>query len=241
MPSNKFTPIDRFDSMEMPGSLIKIDPRWSGFLTPSTCLSDFASPLEAISHQQSPQSVSPHSLDQSCVSSIDSAHLPIITYEDFLRQQQENFHQRQCCCHSYHLDASSTCSYSPVILENDPVHDHSPAFSLPPSSPLSQCSPSTPTKRQSKPKIHKCSHPGCDRAYSKSSDLRCHERKHAGIKPYACTWPDCGWKFARSDELTRHFRKHTGVKPYPCKLCDRTFARSDHLTLHMRAHVPENS
>ena len=254
---NQYSPYDAFSPYRSPDQLIKAEPRVSFSSTPSTCSSGFTSPNHAVPYQQFSRPMSSHSLNHHHPyhhtspfiypehSPITDQHSGTITYESYMKQQRR-LSQMYCYCNSCHYRNLSSSCHSLHTIGNDSIDDHSPTLSLPPSSPTFEfplpspvqvIEPSTPRKRQCKTRIYKCSQPGCDRTYGKSSDLRCHERKHAGIKPYACTWPDCGWKFARSDELTRHFRKHTGVKPYPCKICDRAFARSDHLTLHMKSHL----
>ncbi|KPP78796.1 hypothetical protein Z043_101680, partial [Scleropages formosus] len=66
-------------------------------------------------------------------------------------------------------------------------------------------------------------------------------RRVPGITPSICDFTDCGRRFSRSDQLKRHQRRHTGVKPFQCDTCQRKFSRSDHLKTHTRTHTAETA
>ena len=55
--------------------------------------------------------------------------------------------------------------------------------------------------------------PGCDKAFSKSSNLGVHRRSHTGERPYPCPWDGCTWAFTTSGHLRTHLRPFEGNTP----------------------------
>ena len=90
-------------------------------------------------------------------------------------------------------------------------------------------------------KQFRCTHPGCDRVFSRIQNLRSHSRCHLATTPHVCK--NCGMGFRRTTDLQRHIRTmHTpnDQKPWACNKCAKRFGRSDALKRHMASRSKEH-
>ena len=77
----------------------------------------------------------------------------------------------------------------------------------------------------------------CKKKFTKSHNMKIHERLHASKKPFECK--HCKMNFSRNSSLKSHEIIHTGEKSFQCKFCKKKFSKSQNLTQHERTHTGE--
>ncbi|TPX72641.1 hypothetical protein SpCBS45565_g00401 [Spizellomyces sp. 'palustris'] len=81
-------------------------------------------------------------------------------------------------------------------------------------------------------KAFKCTHPGCNKRFTRLQNLKSHTDVHTGMRPFPCD--QCDAKFRRRQDLQRHNRTmHGAAKLHSCPRCKKPFARADALKRHM--------
>lgn len=81
-----------------------------------------------------------------------------------------------------------------------------------------------------------CPESGCQRTYSRNSDLERHRRTHTGQQPYLCPEPSCPKAFSQKSNLNRHLRTHRNERPFSCPRCGKKFTQQGHVNRHIKLH-----
>jgi len=85
-----------------------------------------------------------------------------------------------------------------------------------------------------------CKLPNCGQKFSQLGNLRTHERRHAGIKPFKCS--TCEKRFTQRGNVRAHEMTHKGLKPYHCKLegCGKDFSQLGNLKVGSKLKLTSN-
>ncbi|ESO04853.1 hypothetical protein HELRODRAFT_111329 [Helobdella robusta] len=92
-------------------------------------------------------------------------------------------------------------------------------------------------RRHTGEKPHKCTYPGCVKAYSRLENLKTHMRSHTGEKPYLCEFVGCRKAFSNASDRAKHQnRTHSNEKPYVCKAkgCTKRYTDPSSLRKHVK-------
>ncbi|KAJ1537097.1 hypothetical protein HK096_004262 [Nowakowskiella sp. JEL0078] len=84
----------------------------------------------------------------------------------------------------------------------------------------------TPKQRRTST-LHACDHLGCDKAFTRRSNLTAHKKTHDPNRDRPFTCEICLKAFIRAHDLTRHQPVHTKVKEFDCEKCGKLFTRKD--------------
>ncbi|KAG4073620.1 hypothetical protein HA402_000844 [Bradysia odoriphaga] len=71
-------------------------------------------------------------------------------------------------------------------------------------------------------------------AFRTQGQVKIHERKHNGIKPFKCEF--CEKTFAYRESLLTHVSIHTGLKRFMCQACGSRFSCISNLQAHRKSH-----